>query len=104
MVLTAIDDDEESLRIWRDTKAVKIPVNVAVLPPNCDIYFGSSLVRRGPLQIMASTNGRGPKIASLVRDKIEEALADHIEAAIENAGKLRVRLREKAFGVGGTLG
>jgi precorrin-2 dehydrogenase/sirohydrochlorin ferrochelatase len=103
MVLTAIDDNEESLRIWRDAKSANIPVNVADVPPNCDFYFGS-LVRRGPLQIMVSTNGRGPKLASLVKDKIEEALPDHVEAAIENAGKLRARLRERAPGVGGKLG
>lgn len=103
MVLTAIDDTEESLRIWGDAKAANIPVNVADVPPNCDFYFGS-LVRRGPLQIMVSTNGRGPKLASLVKDKIEEALPDHIEAAIENAGKLRARLRERAPDVGGKLG
>jgi len=103
MVLTAIDDNEESLRIWRDAKSANIPVNVADVPPNCDFYFGS-LVRRGPLQIMVSTNGRGPKLASLVKDKIEGALPDHVEAAIENAGKLRARLRERAPGVGGRLG
>ena len=103
MVLTAIDDHEESLRIWRDAKTAKIPVNVADVPPNCDFYFGS-LVRRGPLQIMVSTNGKGPKMASLVKDKIEEALPTQIEAAIENAGKLRARLRERAPGVGGKLG
>ena len=103
MVLTAIDDNEESLRIWRDAKAANIPVNVADVPPHCDFYFGS-LVRRGPLQVMVSTNGRGPKMASLIKDKIEEALPDHIEAAIENTGKLRARLRERAPGVGGKLG
>jgi precorrin-2 dehydrogenase/sirohydrochlorin ferrochelatase len=103
MVLTAIDNNEESLQIWRDAKAMRVPVNVADVPPNCDFYFGS-LVRRGPLQIMISTNGKGPKMASLVKDKIEEALPDHVEAAIENAGKLRLRLRERAPGVGGTLG
>jgi precorrin-2 dehydrogenase / sirohydrochlorin ferrochelatase len=103
MVLTAINDHEESLRIWGDAKAAKIPVNVADVPPNCDFYFGS-LVRRGPLQIMISTNGRGPKLASLVKDKIEGALPDHIGAAIENTGKLRVRLRERVPGVGGELG
>src|SRR5258706_1961756 len=53
---------------------------------------------------MGSTNGRGSKMASRIKDKIEEALPDHIEAAIENAGKLRARLRERAPGVGGKLG
>lgn len=103
MVLTAIDDNEESLRIWRDAKAMKIPVNVADVPSNCDFYFGSQ-VRRGSLQIMISTNGKGPKMASLIKDKIEEALPGPIEAAIENVGKLRARLRERAPGVGGILG
>jgi precorrin-2 dehydrogenase / sirohydrochlorin ferrochelatase len=103
MVLTAIDDNEASLRIWRDAKALRIPVNVADVPPNCDFYFGS-LIRRGPLQVLVSTNGRGPKLASLIRQRLESALPEHLEQAIEKVGTLRERLRERAPGVGGRIG
>jgi len=103
MVLTAIDDNEESLRIWRDAKELRIPVNVADVPPNCDFYFGS-LIRRGPLQILVSTNGKGPKLASLIRQRVEESLPENVEGAIKRLGVLRERLRERAPEVGGKLG
>lgn len=103
MVLTAIDDNEESLRIWRDAKEMKIPVNVADVPPNCDFYFGS-LIRRGPLQVLVSTNGKGPKLASLIRQRIEDSLPPNVEEAIERVGLLREKLRERVPEVGGKIG
>jgi len=103
IVLTAIDDNEQSLRIWRDAKDLRIPINVADVPPNCDFYFGS-LIRRGPLQILVSTNGKGPKLASLIRQRVEESLPENVEGAIKRVGILREKLRERAPEVGGKLG
>ncbi|CAG7854233.1 Siroheme biosynthesis protein met8 Includes: RecName: Full=Precorrin-2 dehydrogenase; Includes: RecName: Full=Sirohydrochlorin ferrochelatase [Serendipita indica DSM 11827] len=103
MVLTAIDDNEASIRIWEDAKALKIPVNVADVPPNCDFYFGS-MIRRGPLQVMVSTGGKGPKLAAMLREKLEKALPPETEQAIDKVGKLRAKLRARAPGVGGKLG
>ncbi|KAG8811945.1 Bifunctional dehydrogenase and ferrochelatase, partial [Serendipita sp. 400] len=103
MVLTAIDDNEASLKIWEDAKGLKIPVNVADVPPNCDFYFGS-LIRRGALQVMVSTNGRGPKLAALIRQRLEDALPPDVDVAIEKVGRLRELLRDRAPGVGGKLG
>ena len=45
---------------------------------------------------MVSTNGNGPKLASLVRKKIADTLPKNMGAAIENVGKLRKKLREIA--------
>lgn len=42
---------------------------------------------------MVSTNGNGPKLASIVRKKIAETLPDNMGAAIENVGHLRKKLR-----------
>lgn len=103
MVLTAIDDVEVSRSIGEQCRARKIPVNVADDPPFCDFYFGSQ-IRRGPLQIMISTNGQGPKLANIIRRKIEESIPDGAGDAIIKVGKLRERLRERAPGVGGELG
>ena len=103
MVLTAIDDVETSREICTMCRERKIPVNVADVPPNCDFYFGSQ-IRRGPLQILISTNGNGPKMANMVKTKIEQALPPNADKAIENVGKLRMKLRRKAPGVGGDLG
>ena len=92
MVLCAIDDPEASTQVWKLCKEKRIPANIADVPPECDFYFGS-VHRDGPLQVMVSTNGNGPKLASIVRKKIAETLPDNMGTAIENVGKLRKKLR-----------
>ncbi|KIJ34609.1 hypothetical protein M422DRAFT_130788, partial [Sphaerobolus stellatus SS14] len=72
-------------------------------PPACDFYFGA-IVRRGPLQIMISTNGNGPRISALIKERIERALPEDVGQAIEKVGNLRRKLRERAPDVGGALG
>ncbi|KIS72036.1 bifunctional precorrin-2 dehydrogenase/sirohydrochlorin ferrochelatase MET8 [Mycosarcoma maydis] len=95
MVLTAIDDIELSKKICYQCRARRIPVNVADVPPECDFYFGS-LIRNGPLQVMVSTGGQGPKIASQTRQKIQAAIPKNVGQAIMNVGKLRAMLRKRA--------
>jgi len=95
MVLTAVDDPEASTEIWTLCKARRIPVNVADVPPECDFYFGS-VHRDGPLQVMISTNGNGPKLANIVRRQIAASLPDNIGDAIKKVGQLRRKLRRMA--------
>lgn len=95
MVLCAIDDPEASTQVWKLCKERRIAANIADVPPECDFYFGS-IHRDGPLQIMVSTNGNGPKMANLVRKRIAAALPSNMGAAIQNVGKLRKKLREVA--------
>ncbi|SGY97990.1 BQ5605_C035g11435 [Microbotryum silenes-dioicae] len=97
MVLTAIDEAGLSSSICEMCRQRRIPVNVADVPPECDFYFGS-IVRRGPLQIMVSTGGKGPRIANRIRRSIEETLPDQVGEAIENVGRLRADLRKVANG------
>jgi len=97
MVLTAVDDPEASSQIWKLCKERKIAANIADVPSECDFYFGS-VHRDGPLQIMVSTNGKGPRLANIVRRSIAEHLPDNIGQAITNIGKLRAMLRKTAPG------
>lgn len=97
MVLTAIDDPEASTRIWKLCKERRIPANIADVPPECDFYFGS-VHRDGPLQIMVSTNGKGPKMASNVRKQIAKLLPPSLGDAIQRVGMLRQNLRRVAPG------
>lgn len=97
MVLTAVDDPIASTEIWKLCKERRIAANIADVPPECDFYFGS-VHRDGPLQIMVSTNGNGPKIASMVRKRIAASLPSNIGAAIEKVGQLRRKLRVIAPG------
>lgn len=103
MVLTALDDVELSRSICQYCRDHRIPVNAADIPPLCDFYFGSQ-IRDGPLQIMISTNGNGPKLANLVKRKIVQSLSGNEGAAIQKVGALRVILKERAPGVGGDIG
>lgn len=97
MVLTAVDDPEASSQIFKLCKERRIPANIADVPPECDFYFGS-VHRDGPLQIMVSTNGNGPKLANIVRRQIADGLPKNIGAAIQRVGLLRRKLRKIAPG------
>lgn len=95
MVLTAVDDPVASTQIWKLCKDRKIAANIADVPPECDFYFGS-VHRDGPLQIMVSTNGKGPRLANIVRRSIAESLPPNVGEAISKVGKLRQMLRKAA--------
>ncbi|GAA5977025.1 hypothetical protein JCM5350_007532 [Sporobolomyces pararoseus] len=97
MVLTAIDEAGLSSQICQRCRELKIPVNVADVPPECDFYFGSTL-RSGPLSVMVSTNGKGPRIAARLRRKLESSIPNDAGKALENTGKLRMALRKLASG------
>lgn len=95
MVLVAIDDPAASTVVWKLCKQRKIPANIADVPPECDFYFGS-IHRDGPLQIMVSTNGRGPRLAASIRKFIARQLPKNAGNAIQVIGELRTKLRMKA--------
>ncbi|KAK4112729.1 siroheme synthase middle domains-like protein [Canariomyces notabilis] len=95
MVLVAVDDPAASTTIWKLCKERRIPANIADVPSECDFYFGS-VHRDGPLQIMVSTNGKGPRLAAMIRRFIAKQLPSDAGRAIETIGQLRVKLRQIA--------
>ncbi|KAI0529850.1 putative siroheme synthase Met8 [Xylaria digitata] len=95
MVLVAIDDPAASTQIWKLCKEHRIPANIADVPSECDFYFGS-VHRDGPLQIMVSTNGKGPRLAASIRKWIGNQLPAGVGNAIERIGELRIKLRKMA--------
>jgi precorrin-2 dehydrogenase / sirohydrochlorin ferrochelatase len=95
MVLVAIDDVPASTAFWKLCKRLRIAANIADVPPECDFYFGS-VHRDGPLQIMVSTNGNGPKLANIIRRGIASSLPANVGDAIVKVGQLRKRLRKVA--------
>ncbi|KAF4584144.1 NAD(P)-binding domain protein [Ophiocordyceps camponoti-floridani] len=95
MVLVAIDDAAASTAIWKLCKEKKVPANIADVPPECDFFFGS-VHRDGPLQIMVSTNGKGPRLAASIRRFVAKQLPKNAGNAIETIGTLRAKLRRVA--------
>ena len=103
MVLTALDDNDLSREIVGMCRERRIPVNAADIPDLCDFYFGAQ-IRDGPLQIMISTNGNGPRMASLIKSRLQKGLSGQEGNAIVKVGQLRNKLKERAPGVGGDVG
>ncbi|KAF9276023.1 hypothetical protein BGZ68_010312 [Mortierella alpina] len=97
MVLSAIDDIPLSTHIYHLSKRLRIPVNIADVPPQCDFYFCSTHRDRS-LQVAVSTSGKGPKLANLVRRHIAEHLPHRVGEAIDQVGILRAKLRALAPG------
>jgi precorrin-2 dehydrogenase/sirohydrochlorin ferrochelatase len=95
MVLVAIDDPAASTSIWKLCRQKRVVANIADVPSECDFYFGS-VHRDGPLQIMVSTNGNGPRLAAQIRRWIGGMLPGGVGGAIERVGKLRGMLRKIA--------
>ncbi|GAA6019698.1 hypothetical protein JCM10207_009232 [Rhodosporidiobolus poonsookiae] len=97
LILTAIDSPSVSSAIYTAARALRIPVNVADVPPECDFYFGSTL-RRGALSVMVSTSGKGPRVAARIRRRLEKALPEDVGGAIDRVGELRAGLRARENG------
>lgn len=92
MVMCAIDDPAASTQVWKLCKQLRIPANIADVPPECDFYFGA-IHRDGPLQVMVSTNGKGPRLAASIRNFIARSLPSNVGDAITKVGELRAKLR-----------
>ncbi|KAG0273581.1 hypothetical protein BGZ95_010614 [Linnemannia exigua] len=97
MVLSALDDIPLSTHIYNLCKRLRIPVNIADVPPQCDFYFCSTH-RDKSLQVAVSTSGKGPKLANLVRRHIADNLPNRVGDAIDQVGILRAKLRKMAPG------
>lgn len=103
LVLTAVDDVKRSRDIVDLCRQAKIPVNAADIPDLCDFFFGAQ-IRDGPLQVMISTNGNGPRLSGLIKKKLQASLSGYEGEAIRKIGELRALLKERAPGVGGVVG
>lgn len=73
--------------------ALGIPVNVADRPELCDFRF-PSLIVRGDVSVGIATDGKAPALASLLRERIENALPEDLEAILTTAAQLTVQLRK----------
>ena len=91
LVIIAINDKAESLRIRQLAKEKKLLVNVADTPDQCDFYL-SSIVQKGNLKIAISTNGKSPTVAKRIKEALHDALPAELDEAIENIHKVRNKL------------
>ncbi len=91
IVIIAINDKAESLRIRLLAKEKKLLVNVADTPDQCDFYL-SSIVQKGNLKIAISTNGKSPTVAKRIKEVLHDALPSELNETLENINKVRNKL------------
>ncbi len=91
LVVIAINEKKESLRIRQMAKEKKLLVNVADTPEQCDFYL-SSIVQKGNLKIAISTNGKSPTVAKRIKEVLNEVLPGELDETIENIHKVRSKL------------
>lgn len=88
LVIAATDNIQVNAEVYRDAEERNILCNAVDDPPNCDFYFGS-IVRRGDLQIVISTNGQSPALAQRLRREINAALPQDLGPWLADLGELR---------------
>ncbi|RYY27527.1 MAG: ABC transporter permease [Chitinophagaceae bacterium] len=91
VVVIAINDKQVSANIRQLAKVRKLLVNVADTPELCDFYLGS-IVQKGNLKIAISTNGKSPTAAKRIKEVLQQALPDQLDAVIDNLHTIRNKL------------
>ncbi len=91
-VFVATDNGEVNRRVADEARTAGTLVNAADDVDNCDFIL-PSVVRKGPLQIAASTAGTSPAMARWLRERLTEFLTDDIEILATLLGDIRHEVR-----------
>ncbi|MBS1917103.1 MAG: TSUP family transporter [Bacteroidetes bacterium] len=88
VIISAVDNKETSIKIWKDAKKANKLINVADKPELCDFYL-SSIVKKGNLKIAISTNGKSPTIAKRIKETLNDAMPEEIDEVLHNMESIR---------------
>lgn len=91
-VVTATDDPAVNQAVHDDCEAAGVWVNAADDPARCTATLPAR-VRRGPVLVTVSTQGRSPALASWLRQEIDRSLGPEVEDLLEVLAGERDRLR-----------
>lgn len=92
LVISAIDDRDESMRIRELCKQRHLLINVADVPELCDFYLGG-IVTKGNLKLGISTNGKSPTMAKRLRQFFEDVLPENIDETLSYMNELRTKMK-----------
>jgi siroheme synthase-like protein len=92
LVILAINDKETSAKIRQEAHKKGLLVNVADTPNLCDFYL-SSIVQKGNLKLAISTNGQSPTAAKRIKEMLQDALPEELDAMIDNLHAIRNQLK-----------
>ncbi|MEW6171566.1 MAG: bifunctional precorrin-2 dehydrogenase/sirohydrochlorin ferrochelatase [Bacillota bacterium] len=88
LVVSATDDREVNNAVAAECTAQNILLNVVDQPEFCNFYV-PSVVKRGPLTIAISTEGKSPLLARKMREKLEEVITPAYGEFLEYLGAVR---------------
>jgi precorrin-2 dehydrogenase/sirohydrochlorin ferrochelatase len=89
LVFASTDSSEANRLVWEDAVSRGQLVNVADQPELCT-FVVPAVWRHGHLLVAVSTSGTSPMASSRIRDRIEAAIGDDIDAFLEFAAEYRV--------------
>lgn len=91
-VVAATDDRDVNQAVFDDGEAAGVWVNAADDPERCSVTLPAR-VRRGPVLVTVSTEGRSPALATWLRRRIEEQVGPEVETLLEVLAEERDRIR-----------
>lgn len=91
LVILATGDRVLNEVVCAAAKEKGLLVNVADTPDLCDFYLGS-IVQKGNLKIAISTNGKSPTVAKRIKEVLNEAMPDELDAVIDQLHQVRNKL------------
>lgn len=98
--IAATGDGELNRSILDDGRAAGVLVNSADDPANCDFTLPSR-VRRGPLLVTASTQGKSPAMATWLRRRFADEFGPEYEILLDVLSEAREELRNAGLSTEG---
>ena len=92
IVISATDNMDVNLDVYRHCKQMGVLVNVADNPKYCDFYLGG-IVTKGHVKIAISTNGKSPTMAKRLRQYFEDVIPTDINDLVEHLNTIRKQVK-----------
>lgn len=92
LVIMATDSRKLHEKIKKMCRKRHILANVADTPDLCDFYLSSVMIK-GDLKIAISSNGKSPTLTKRIREYLEEAIPDDVQAVLDRLQEIRGKLK-----------
>ncbi|MBI5090669.1 MAG: bifunctional precorrin-2 dehydrogenase/sirohydrochlorin ferrochelatase [Actinobacteria bacterium] len=94
LIVAATNDPAVQQQIFDDGERAHVFVNAVDDPERCSFIL-PAVVRRGPVIVAVSTQGRSPSLAGQLRDRLAGALPDDLESIVAAAAQRRREIHER---------
>ena len=94
LAIAATDQSEVNRAVYDEAQRTNVLVNSVDDPARCT-FIAPAVVRRGPVTIAISTDGRSPGLARRMREEIDAIFPPEHAAYLEQMVELRERVRQE---------